>query len=110
VVVPSTSNEHDARGHVRSRKNSGWSRRGFLSALTLASTAGFLGVKPNSFAAEPAPETKKLKLIYRTDALCLAPQYIAEERSGPKVSPRWNTLKLVEARESRRLWHQARPT
>jgi len=73
------SNEHHARGHVRSRKNTGWSRRRFLSALTLAGTAGFLGVKPNSFAAEPAPETKKLKLIYRTDALCLAPQYIAEE-------------------------------
>jgi NitT/TauT family transport system substrate-binding protein len=80
VFVTSTRNEHDARGHVRSRKNSGWSRRGFLSALTLAGAAGFLGVKPNSFAAEPAPETKKLKLIYRTDAaLCLAPQYVAEE-------------------------------
>ena len=55
-----------------------WSRREFLRGLTLVGTAGLLGVQPNSAAAEPPPETMKLRLV-RENSICLAPQYVAEE-------------------------------
>lgn len=55
-----------------------FSRREFLGGLTLAGTAGLLGVRPGSVAAEPPPETTKVKLG-RGAALCAAPQYVAEE-------------------------------
>jgi NitT/TauT family transport system substrate-binding protein len=56
-----------------------WSRREFLGRLTLAGTAGLLGLKPRpGAAAEPPPETTKLTLVQVT-SLCVAPQYVAEE-------------------------------
>ncbi len=55
-----------------------WSRRDFLGGLTLAGTAGLLGVQPSSAAAEPPPETTRLRLV-RENSICLAPQYVAEE-------------------------------
>ena len=36
-------------------------------------------LQSDSFAAEPPPEMTTIRLIHRTDALCLAPQYVAEE-------------------------------
>ena len=56
----------------------GCSRRDFVSALTLAGTAGLLGVRPEEAAAEPPPETTRLRLV-RTRALCFAPLHLAEE-------------------------------
>ncbi len=56
----------------------GWSRREFLGGLTLAGTAGFVGLRPAPAAAEPPPETTKLRLV-RENSICLAPQYVAEE-------------------------------
>ena len=41
----------------------GWSRRKFLSALTLAGTAKFLALRHESNAAEPPPETDKIRVI-----------------------------------------------
>ena len=55
----------------------GWSRREFLG-MTLAGTAGLLGLKPESLAAEPPPETTRIRL-HRIPGICIAPQYIAEE-------------------------------
>jgi NitT/TauT family transport system substrate-binding protein len=52
-----------------------WNRRGFLStmgALTLP------GIAPVVHAAEPPPETTKIRLLH-TPAICFAPQYLAEE-------------------------------
>jgi NitT/TauT family transport system substrate-binding protein len=63
---------------MHNKRDHGLSRRAFLSTLTLAGTAGFLGMKPSSFAAEPPPETTKLRLI-RSAPICQAPQYISEE-------------------------------
>jgi NitT/TauT family transport system substrate-binding protein len=55
-----------------------FSRRRFLGGLTLAGTAGFLGVHPRPVAAEPPPETTTLRLI-QLSGICIAPQYVAEE-------------------------------
>ena len=59
------------------RQADGWSRREFLG-LTLAGTAGLLGLKPEPLAAEPPPETTTLRLV-QVATLCVAPQYVAEE-------------------------------
>jgi NitT/TauT family transport system substrate-binding protein len=56
-----------------------WSRRKFLNTTALAGSGAFLGLRCESNAAEPPPETTKIKLVHRTDALCIAPQYTAEE-------------------------------
>jgi NitT/TauT family transport system substrate-binding protein len=59
------------------RHAEGWSRREFLG-LTLAGTAGLLGLKPDPVAAEPPPETTRLRLV-KNQGTCQAPQYVAEE-------------------------------
>jgi len=56
----------------------GWSRRDFLGGLTVAGTAGFLGLHPGLAAAEPPPETRKLRLA-KSGSICLAPLYVAED-------------------------------
>jgi NitT/TauT family transport system substrate-binding protein len=53
------------------------SRRRFLGGLTLAGTAGLLGLHPRPIAAEPPPETTTLRLT-RIPTICAAPQYVAE--------------------------------
>jgi NitT/TauT family transport system substrate-binding protein len=55
----------------------GWTRRCFLGGLTLAGTAGLLGWHPRRAAAEPPPETMRLRLD-QTGAICVAPQFVAE--------------------------------
>ncbi len=63
---------------MRRRYLEGWSRREFLE-LTIAGTAGLLGLKPESLAAEPPPETTTLRLVQAPGDLCQAPKYVAEE-------------------------------
>lgn len=53
-----------------------WTRREFMSELTLAGTAGLLGVRPQTANAEPPLETTKLRLN-RSLSICQAPQYVA---------------------------------
>jgi len=53
-------------------------RRDFLRGLTIAGVAATLGVRPPRAIAEAPPETAKLRLI-RSDTMCWAPQYAAEE-------------------------------
>jgi NitT/TauT family transport system substrate-binding protein len=60
------------------RHAEGWSRREFLE-LTLAGTAGLLGLRPESLAAEPPPETTALRLVQTPGDLCMAPQFVAEQ-------------------------------
>jgi NitT/TauT family transport system substrate-binding protein len=62
---------------MRRRYIEGWSRREFLG-LTVAGTAGLLGLKPEPVAAGPPPETTTVRLT-QISALCWAPQYVAEE-------------------------------
>ena len=54
------------------------SRRAFLGGMAIAGTAGLLGVRRPSAATEPPPETTRLRLAH-SPALCLAPQYLAQE-------------------------------
>jgi NitT/TauT family transport system substrate-binding protein len=56
----------------------GWTRRRVLGGLTLAGTAGLLGLYPRPSAAEPPPETTRLRLA-QPIARCQVPQYVAEE-------------------------------
>jgi NitT/TauT family transport system substrate-binding protein len=60
-------------------RSKGWSRREFLAKATVAGAAGILGLKPSSFAAEPPPETTRLKIADLERGICVAPQYVADE-------------------------------
>jgi len=60
-------------GHARP-----FSRRRFLGGLTVAGTAGLLGVHPRPVAAEPPPETTRIRLLQFRSA-CQAPLYLSEE-------------------------------
>jgi NitT/TauT family transport system substrate-binding protein len=62
---------------MRARHAEGWTRRRFLGGLTLAGTAELLGLHPRSVAAEPPPETTRLRLAQFVP--CTAPQYAAED-------------------------------
>jgi len=55
-----------------------FSRRRFLSAMTLAGTAGLLGLHARRVAAEPPPETTRLRLAHHP-AICTAPYFLAKE-------------------------------
>src|SRR5262245_21242414 len=62
---------------MHNRRAKGWSRREFLGRLSLAGTAGFLGLQSGLIAAEPPPETTTLRLVW-AGSLCQAPQHVAE--------------------------------
>ena len=55
-----------------------FSRRRFLGGLTLVGIAGLLGVRPRPAAAEPPPETRRIRLA-KTGAVCMAPHFVAED-------------------------------
>lgn len=63
---------------MRTRHARRFSRRTFLSEVTLAGTAGLLGFHAKHAAAEPPPETTRLRLA-RNPVLCFAPQFVADE-------------------------------
>jgi NitT/TauT family transport system substrate-binding protein len=63
---------------MRTPHAAGWTRRRFLGGLTLAGTAGLLGLYPRPSAAEPPPETTTLR-IFDAPALCTAPHYVAQD-------------------------------
>src|SRR5438876_1483597 len=55
-----------------------FSRRRFLGGVTLAGMAGLLGVHPRPVAAEPPPETTRLRQG-RAPGICGAPLFVAAE-------------------------------
>ena len=55
----------------------GFSRREFLAGTSMLGAATLLGL-PRTAAAEPLLETTKIRLVH-APAICLAPQYMAEE-------------------------------
>jgi NitT/TauT family transport system substrate-binding protein len=54
------------------------SRRRFLGRLTLAGTAGLLGLRRRLVTAEPTLETTRIRLVH-DPSICVTPQYLAEE-------------------------------
>jgi NitT/TauT family transport system substrate-binding protein len=60
------------------QQTEGWTRRRFLGGLTVAGTAGLLGLRPNAVVAEPPPETTRLR-VKQEPALCEAPAEVAQE-------------------------------
>jgi NitT/TauT family transport system substrate-binding protein len=64
---------------VETRAAKPWDRREFVKGMAaLAGSAGLLGYDPRPAAAEPPPEITKIRLVH-SPAICLAPQYLAEE-------------------------------
>jgi NitT/TauT family transport system substrate-binding protein len=57
--------------------SAGLSRRTFIANVSALSAASLLGVSRLA-AAEPPPEVKKIRLVH-APAICLSPQYLAEE-------------------------------
>src|SRR2546426_7052034 len=55
----------------------GFSRRRFLANTSALGAASFLAL-PRTSLAEPPPEIHKIRLV-KTPAICLAPEYLAEE-------------------------------
>jgi len=55
----------------------GFSRREFLAGTSMLGATTLLGL-PRTAAAEPPPEIQKIRLVH-APAICLAPQYLAEE-------------------------------
>lgn len=53
-------------------------RREFLRDAALTGAAGALGAVSDVLAAEPPPETKRIRLM-QTGGICVAPQYVAED-------------------------------
>ena len=61
------------------QRASRWERRDFLKGIAaVAGSAGLLGYDLRPAAAEPPPEIRKIRLVH-APAICLAPQYLAEE-------------------------------
>ncbi len=59
------------------RQRACWNRRTFVKSLgTIAAASALLGYDVIPAAAEPPPETTKLRLVH-APAICLAPQYVA---------------------------------
>jgi NitT/TauT family transport system substrate-binding protein len=63
---------------MRTPHTDGWTRRRFLGGLTLAGTAGLLGLHLRPSAAEPPPETTTLRL-FEAPVTCIAPTWVAQE-------------------------------
>jgi NitT/TauT family transport system substrate-binding protein len=63
---------------MRIQCNDHWSRREFLSKAALAGAGALLGSPFDSLAAEPPPETTKLRLA-QSGGICVTPQYVAEQ-------------------------------
>ena len=62
---------------MTNQHNGSWSRRGFLTTAVLGGAGVVLGWPSEPFAAEPPPETSRIRLI--RSAVCQAPQYIADD-------------------------------
>ena len=52
-------------------------RRSFLKSAALGGASAFLGVWPDIAAAEPEPETRRIR-VAQNPGICNAPQYVAE--------------------------------
>ena len=63
---------------MSNHKSDLWSRREFLSTAAFSGAGALLGWQSDGIAAEPPPETTKLRLA-RSPTACWAPVYLAEQ-------------------------------
>jgi NitT/TauT family transport system substrate-binding protein len=63
---------------VGNQVNDLWNRRDFLTRMAAAGASAVFGFPSDDFAAEPPPETTKLRLI-QAPTICQAAQFLAEE-------------------------------
>ncbi|HSE85352.1 MAG TPA: ABC transporter substrate-binding protein [Candidatus Binatia bacterium] len=63
---------------MNTRRDGHWSRREFLTSVSLAGGAALLGLESDVAAAEPPPETTRIRLT-SIPGVCVAPQYVSEE-------------------------------
>jgi NitT/TauT family transport system substrate-binding protein len=56
----------------------GWTRRRFLGGMIVTGTVRLLGLSPRPSAAEPPPETTRIRLAHHP-AICTAPYFVAKE-------------------------------
>jgi NitT/TauT family transport system substrate-binding protein len=63
---------------MNDQQSRGWSRREFLDAAAVAGTGALLGLRPEAVAAEPPPETTRLR-IPQIPSTCRSPEWVAEE-------------------------------
>ena len=69
----------DRSATLEARGAKTWDRREFVKGVAaLAGSAGLLGYDPGLAAAEPPPETTRIRLS-QIPGICIAPQYVAEE-------------------------------
>ena len=62
-----------------SRSADRWSRREFLTTVAAAGTGVVLGLRSETIAAEPAPETTKLRTTAAQTGICVTgPKIVAE--------------------------------
>ena len=67
-------------GRAMSRmRGRSWSRREFLGGATLGGMAGLIGLWPPGAAAEPPPETTRIRFRRVGGSICVAPLYVAED-------------------------------
>jgi NitT/TauT family transport system substrate-binding protein len=59
-------------------RHDSWNRRQFLSVAAAAGTGAVFGLRSGSIAAEPPPETTRIRLI-EISGICIAPQYVAKD-------------------------------
>jgi len=60
-----------------SERHGSWSRREFVERLGIVGAVGLRSMRPVNAAAEPPPETTRLRLG-KYSAVCTAPQFVAE--------------------------------
>jgi NitT/TauT family transport system substrate-binding protein len=64
---------------VSNQRKDAWSRREFLSTAALAGTGALLGLRSDAFAAEPPPETSKVRVIENSEICAGTPLIVAQE-------------------------------
>ncbi len=64
---------------MTSRRAEAWTRREFLGGLAVSGAAGLFGLDGGPAAAEPPPETTRLRLL-KFPSLCLAPHLVTGNR------------------------------
>jgi NitT/TauT family transport system substrate-binding protein len=86
---------------MRTQQAEGWTRRRFIGGLTVAGAAGLLDLHARPVAAEPPPETTRVRLVHAV-GICRAPQYIAEELLQAEGFTEVHYLKEVGSVQTRR--------